>query len=64
MRGDCEAGVWEWAGREESQRADSSPSIKGGGAVNMEEIGLEEDMRPKGVMKSTPSPKAAPLVTA
>ena len=49
-------------GRESEGR--QHPSIKGSGAVNMEETGLEEEMRPKGIVKSTSSPKAAPLDTA
>ena len=47
----------------ESEGRQSSPSVKGCGAVSMEGIGLEEEMRPKEVMKSTPIPEVAPLVT-
>ena len=36
----------------ESKGRQSSPSVKGCGAVSMEGIGLEEEMRPKGVVKT------------
>lgn len=45
----------------ESEGRQSSPSIKGCGAVTMEGIRLEEEMRPKGVVKSTSIPEVAPL---
>lgn len=48
----------------ESEGRQGSPSVKGCGAVSMEGIRLEEETRPKGVVKSTPIPEVAPLVTA